>query len=794
MVILFSSLLAAIVPLGAENVLADGLYTQLVVPFASEREVTHDYDKATNALVVTFLKTAPSELTALDQYDERLIRRLMVKELGPYGTEVKFVLRDRNVRALVTKFSEPFRVAIDIYDADFSEERDPTTGLPLVQQEAQDDAASSDRGAMDDVPKMVPEKSGPRSKLKLVSPESREARLSQDEAPRRQDRPEGTRKLLVAPPRQIFATPEELSSGLRLAQDGVGKAWRDYPPYIYALKTAVYEEGNSRRVKAPTAQPQVLSSAEAMADYAGKLFNLGHEAKAMVAYEQVVRRDPTVFDKDALHLWRFAETQLGQGNLTLADGYFSSLVQKHPESPLAEFARLRRLDIASIKVAQTGDQSAYDTLLKEVANIRLRENGELAAQVALRQAWWMAAAKTKGFDPKSMPPINGPVHAKLTAAYPNVENSRTAFLAGSLLLNDMLNPQTAWQRATGQFADAYFKRFNGSGAEPYKTELNDRFDAKLNNSLQAKIEAGKLLEAITDFEALPKPMQKSKPTTKTSWALAEAYRQLGQSSKSIDYYAVAAKSSAGGPDQFKSQFWLSVTAGEAAITAKEDGLEAATINKLTQQSVAADKAADEQWSRLSTDEQSKLAIAYKNYFEQTVISPAKLRTGPKIVLANWTTALTTKKSTDNGGEAKDWTRNFSPSGSAVVLLTDLSKRFSELGMAAERKKAIDLLKYMKPKDFADDAAAKKVWANELTALADEYRKGNQYLDAGRLFTQVGEEAENWDGRAEALYKGGLLLFRAGRRAEAIEAFRKASDDGNNLFYSNLAKERLGQLQ
>jgi tetratricopeptide (TPR) repeat protein len=169
-----------------------------------------------------------------------------------------------------------------------------------------------------------------------------------------------------------------------------------------------------------------------------------------------------------------------------------------------------------------------------------------------------------------------------------------------------------------------------------------------------------------------------------------------------------------------------------------------------------------------------------------VISPAKLRTGPKIVLANWTAALATKKSTDNGGEAKDWTRNFSPSGSVALLLTDLSKRFGELGLAAERKKAVDLLKYMKPKDFADDAAAKKVWANELTALADEYRKANQYLDAGRLFAQVGEEAEN--------YKGGLLLFRAGRRAEAIEAFRKASEDGNNLFYSNLAKERLGQLQ
>ena len=59
---------------------------------------------------------------------------------------------------------------------------------------------------------------------------------------------------------------------------------------------------------------------------------------------------------------------------------------------------------------------------------------------------------------------------------------------------------------------------------------------------------------------------------------------------------------------------------------------------------------------------------------------------------------------------------------------------------------------------------------------------------------VGAQSEDWEGRAEALYKGGLLLYKAGRREEALEALNNASNDGNNLFYSNLARERLSQIK
>jgi tetratricopeptide (TPR) repeat protein len=93
-----------------------------------------------------------------------------------------------------------------------------------------------------------------------------------------------------------------------------------------------------------------------------------------------------------------------------------------------------------------------------------------------------------------------------------------------------------------------------------------------------------------------------------------------------------------------------------------------------------------------------------------------------------------------------------------------------------------------------DKDALRVWTDELTQLAEEFRRSNDYLEAGRLYALTGSENNQWEGRAEALYKGGLLLYRSGRRDEAVAAFQKAADDGNNLLYAALAKKRLEQIQ
>ena len=767
----------------ASRLLAAGTYAQMVVPFRDERPMSYEYRADEHALVLAFQKTTPADLTPLERYDERMVRRVVITDLGPQGTEVKLILRDRNVRALVSRFSDPYRVAIDLFDASYAESRDAATNLPGADLAPVAGAApyspSSPAATSGDLkwvrePDANTQPSPPSDQLSSV--------------------PAGRRRLLQPLP-SLFTSVSELDQAMKGAIDGPGKAWRSYPPYIYRLQTAAYERSSGREADKLAAPAKALTSAEAMAEYGGKLFNFGHDAKALIAYQQVLQKDARLFDKDALHLWKFAEVHFGQGNLALAHGYFDAIAEKYPESPLAAFAKLRALDVESVRHLQLGKANEWPTLLPKLAAIPVRQTGELAALIAIRQAYWAAPAvgKAATYSKDVLPPLPEGGALRLQSAYPQTESSRTAFLAASLILWDRLRPSVPYERADATFADAYFKRFVGSATEPFRDQIESALTTKVHQTLRNKAVAGKLLEVIGDFEALPPSLKAVRAAPETAWALGESYRKLSQTANAIDFYAAAAKTDDEGPSRFKAQFWLAVTAGEEAENLKARGDSNERSQRLAAQSRSADRAAQVSWDRLKDSEKNGLSIAYFDAFAKTVTAPSRLATGPRILLTNWSKALSSKTTTQAAGDGTDWLKAYSPSGSTVILLSDLGKRFGELGLAKERRQAVGLMKFLKPKDLGDDQGAKEIWARELINLAEDYRRANQYLDAGRLFSLVGQGAENFEGRAEALYKGGLLLYRAGRREEALEAFKKAGEDGNNLFYANLAKERLSQL-
>jgi hypothetical protein len=414
--------------------------------------------------------------------------------------------------------------------------------------------------------------------------------------------------------------------------------------------------------------------------------------------------------------------------------------------------------------------------------------------IAIRRAHWSKEGQAKEYDKAYLPNISEDVYNSLSGAYTTVQSRRTKFHSANLLMNHMLSNKNRWSRATGDFASAYFKSFDEKAAEPWRSNLRKILFKTLNAVLQSKVAKGQLVSAIQDYESLPKSLRAIKNTPKTAWALAEAYRKLGQTGKSVNLYDMAAKKSLGAPEKFKAQFWLAVTSAEKAENLKGSKASQNQIERLQNTSVNADKNMQASWNALKESEQDKFATAYKTHFENTVTKESNLRSPAKIVLSNWTKALNTKVSTDNGGELTDWDKHFSPTGSSVFLLRDLARRFSNLGMTKERRETLKLLKLVKPSQFADDKKAKNLWASELVGLAEDYRKSSQALDAGRIYAMVGAQSEDWEGRAEALYKGGLLLYKAGRREEALEALNNASNDGNNLFYSNLARERLSQIK
>jgi hypothetical protein len=107
-------------------------YSQIVLPFPEERVFTYRYEPSERALVLEILGTHTSELEPVFHYDETVVRRVIFKDQGGQGTEVKMILRDDAVRVMVNSFQEPFRITVDFFDADYRENHDPVTGLPLV--------------------------------------------------------------------------------------------------------------------------------------------------------------------------------------------------------------------------------------------------------------------------------------------------------------------------------------------------------------------------------------------------------------------------------------------------------------------------------------------------------------------------------------------------------------------------------------------------------------------------------------------------------------------------------------
>ena len=131
-----------------------------------------------------------------------------------------------------------------------------------------------------------------------------------------------------------------------------------------------------------------MNGAQAQADYAERQFDLGHEKRALVIYQDLLKKNSGIFDQDALHLWKYAESHLGQGNLTLARGYYESLRDKFPAHPLKEFSRLRIADIAAIRLANSGNTEGLEKLSTKVPALEDLQPGELQAAVAIRMAYW----------------------------------------------------------------------------------------------------------------------------------------------------------------------------------------------------------------------------------------------------------------------------------------------------------------------------------------------------------------------------------------------------------------------
>ena len=410
--------------------------------------------------------------------------------------------------------------------------------------------------------------------------------------------------------------------------------------------------------------------------------------------------------------------------------------------------------------------------------------------MVLRSVYW---SKNRTLAKGDIPAITEQEYQKIRGLYPNHEDPKTGFLAATLVVNYLT--QASWTKETNEFSKDYFTKYQGSANELYTKQLRKRLSNKLNSLLKSMAAKGQYIDTIELYESAPSEIKDLNSSPDTAWALGEAYRNIGKSSLALPYYEQTAKQSDMGIAKLKGSIWTAIIAGNSINEITEEAKTPKKVDALKQKSKFYDEQSLRIWDKLTNKDKRKFAIAYKDILEENVLSETILKAPPKIVLSQWTESLSTSIDPTTASSGLDqWKTSYSPSASLVKFLPRLAERFNLLGMEKERKQSLALLKKTSPSELGEDNEAKQIWANELTKLADDFRKSNRYLDAGRLYTQVATESQNWERKSEALYKGGLLLYRAGRKDEAIAALREASQDGSNLFYQNLAQERLNQLE
>jgi hypothetical protein len=760
------------------------VYSQIVIPFFSKKDFTYDWIESSNSLIFKFPKVNPQELSPIENYDERLIRRVLVKDLGANGTELHLVLKNRDVKALVETFQDPFRISIDLFDQGFKQQRDPITGLPIDASDREDLTAKTSSSSLEGLTST----SSALGDSQQVNPKTGQVGSDVEKSKRK----------LLQPLPDAITTDQELKGKIASIPAESGPKWSSFPPYIYRAQLAPFEGKESTTKTTRRLQNDALKEAEGMADYAGHLYDLGHEQRALFAYQQVLIKDPSAIESDPLHIWKLAESHLGVGNSIVADGYYAALLERFPNHPLAARASIRRLDIKAIYALENGTfRSESAGLVDALGPIEAQTNAEVQAMAKIRKAWW-SDASAKHDSNALIPAANDEISQSLKLLVPEVESKKTGFIASAMIAKHLTNPNSVWTKDTAPWLNSFFATYLGASTEPTRSELLESSKSRLRKEIEDRFLGARYIELVNFFDSLPEPMKSIRKDPQAAWYLAESARSVGKSESALGFYENAAKSE-DRVESFKASFWAGAVAGGFAgqRNQKSPGQEVPKGRQdFALKSQSFDANAWKIWQQLSSDDKALLSTSMMPIFEEDAASGNKTSTSARILLERWSTELTKnppKILASNGNNPTETVNASNPAKSTVRLLNDLGKKFAVLNMQRERRQSLELMRFLKPADFEGDKEASKVWSDQMLKLAEERRQANEFLEAGELYTMIGQNSTESENRAEANYKGGLLLLRAGRKQDAVQAFERAKSDPNNLFYSKLASERLQQM-
>lgn len=729
----------------------------------------HDFDQG--VLTLDVRKVGEKELAPLQLYDPDLVSRVWIEKRGDDMTRIKLFLKSPKVRSTIRVHGHPHRLTIDLFTPEAMQARDPGTGLPLLPAIAEPSKPSRPAQLARD----------PRTSMgskKLVnSPRSQETyRFSAKNPPRAAaSEPKSYKRRLLQPIPKLADDAGQRMAELEAIPSGRLPGWQTFPPFVYRIDTRSYKgSANYKRYLNRPLQGKLAG----FAAKAGELYEFGHEQRSLAAYRYILQNDPALFNDDPLHLWRMAELNFGSLNFTLAKGYYQALLSQFPASELAGMCKLRLADL--LWLPHKGAAAPQSAALEAYAPLSQERHSELASQAVIRQAYL-----SQNPQPGQVPSISAESNGILESHRQRIESQKTLYFSRALTLGYLLKDKPQAIAAASTQLRAFAKTYPRKPQSLVTSTLRARFRANVNDQITERFAQKDYLGVIEQAQAAPSRL--APLSAKNHHAVAESYRHLGQYPAAIRHYEDYRNSKNLLPHR---RFVAGIWQLDSQVKAMELVEPGAAQRRLQRQARTLDRALIKEYIKLKPEQQKAVVTELKSTLIRLSQNRRFVATPARIVLSVWQhSLLPDAKSLENPDRLPKW----QPDSRTVPRLTNLKRTFHLQGMRPRSEKVDRLLTALDPKLFQNDPISKKIWTKEILKLAETYRKDKQYLKAGRMYTLSAHNDDGWERRAEALYKGGLLLYRAGKRQEAVKAFRQASLDVNNLLYAELAKKRLDQI-
>jgi hypothetical protein len=546
------------------------------------------------------------------------------------------------------------------------------------------------------------------------------------------------KRLLVQAFPDLGSDIESWQKKLEKIPDGRLQSWNERPFYIYPIDLSFYEK--------------LRKESNEISHYAYNLYMMGHEQRSILVYQEILHKNPKIFEESAVDLWIFSELHFAHNNMDLANSYYKEIETRFKGSPFEIYSKIRQLDILSIDYDKKNINKPYQDLIEKLDNILFSTkdmNAELFLQVQIRKLFWLNKNSKK-----HIPDLSSKEKDLIIQNLENAEIEKTKNISVLLVLNFLINGGKDWDLSIPDLC----KKFFSYEKVPFFSETKENLENYFYQSIIKKEKDSLHDKAISIYQSMDCLVDKNKDK-KSNWSMAESYRALNQKKESVEFYNKSI-----GLDSiqdFKSYFWIYYFDSNE----KND-------NKMS-----------DIWSSLSKEDKKNIAKNYKSFFEDSLLKDDQESMPAKILLESWL---------DVSDSVSD--NLFSKSLIRLDLIKNLEKKFKKLNLEKERKSTLLLLKEIDKKYFNNKKDEKKEWLDDIILFAEEMRNKNDLIESGELYIFAGENSEVWENRSEFLYKGGLLLERSGKKDEAMSAFTKASQDTSNILYSSLAKEKINKTK